>query len=312
MQSHSTLCAATLAMLTLSAGPGLVTSALAQAADPCAGLPPLGLFVEGQPADEFVAELRANPEDAEAFIRNAPPRGLGIAASPEALTESLQQFEQDARQLLDLPGALQGIGGLATLVLLQKLLPLDEAQPPVADKVVYGKIRDYVFLGEEAAWHLSVDVCFDEQGFVPLGEDRREFYHWDVEIAAGASSVTPRTDPSDPADPDAYGDPFPGLDFEFPAAAIDPADPGSLWRRGLDHKLGATGTGITVRNVYYRRLSEPDLTRLDDGHPFYTSTEASCVDLFTEGFPPATFGQLVDAGYCLGRCEHPAIFNTGG
>ena len=312
MRSHSTLRTATVALLTLSAGPGFVSSAQAQAADPCAGLPPLGLFVEGQPADELVAELRANPARAQGFISDDPPNGLGIKLDAGVLTELLQQIEPDPRVVRDLPEALQGLAGLPVLVLLQKLLPLDVNAPPVADMAVSGKIRDYTFLNEEDAWHLSVDVCLDEKGFVPLGEDRREFYHWDVEIAAGASSVTPRTDPSPPSDPDAYGDPFPGLDFEFPAAAIDPADPGSLWRRGLDHKLAATGTGITVRNVYYRRLSEPDLTRLPDGHQFYTSTAASCVDLFTEGFPPATFGQLVNAGYCLGRCEHPAIFNTGG
>jgi len=44
----------------------------------------------------------------------------------------------------------------------------------------------------------------------------------------------------------------------------------------------------------------------------YMSTPESCVDLFTEGPPPATFGELVDTGYWLGRCEHPNIGNTGG
>lgn len=312
MKTHSTWRVAILGMLAVSASTGFGTSARAQAADPCAGLPPLGLFVEGQPADEFVADLRANPEDAQEFIRNEAPEGLGIDLSAADLTALLQQNQLDAKAVLDLPEALQGIGGLPVLVLLQKLLPLDVNQPPVADQVVYGKIRDYTYLTEEEAWHLSVDVCLDEQGFVPLGEDRREFYHWDVEIAAGASTVTPRKDPDDPSDPGAYGDPFPGLDFEFPAEAIDPANPGSLWRRGLDHKLGAAGTGVVVENIYHRRLSEPDLTRLDDSHHLYTSTEASCVDLFTAGPPPATFGELVNAGYCLGRCEHPAIFNTGG
>ena len=311
MDSHSTLHIAILGLPALWACGGFVSPARAQA-DPCAGLPPLGLFVEGQPADEFVGTLRGSSARAQAFISDDPPDGLGIKLDAGVLTELLQQTAPDPKAVRDLPEALQGLAGLPVLVLLQKLLPLDVNQPPLADKVVYGKIRDYVFVGEEEAWHLSVDVCFDKQGFVPLGEDRREFYHWDVEIAADASTVSERVPPGDPSDPNDYGDPFPGLDFEFPPEAIDPANPGSLWRRGLDHKLGATGLGVVVENIYHRRLSEPDLTRLDDGHHLYTSTEASCVDLFTAGPPPSTFGELVNAGYCLGRCEHPAIFNTGG
>jgi hypothetical protein len=312
MTSHAVPNIAVLGMLTFAACAGGVSPAHAQAADPCAGLHPLGLFVEGQPVDEFVANLRGNAQQAEAFLRNPPPNGLGIDVPTDDLYALVQQFQEDPRRVLAVPDVLQGIAGLPSLVLLQRLLPLNLSQPAVADKVIYGKIRDYIYPGEGQDWHVSVDICFDEKGFVPLGEDRREFYHWDVDIKDAASGVRERQPPSDPSDPATYGDPFPGLDFNFPAEAIDPANPGSIWRRGLDHKLNAKGTGITIRNVYYRKLSEPTLSRLPDNHPLYASTDASCVDLFTPGPPPGTFGQLVGNDYCLGRCAHPAIFNTGG
>ena len=221
---------------------------------------------------------------------------------------------------MKVPKALQGIGGLSTTLLLQKLLLFkkdkegnnvkdkDGNNIPSADKVLYGKIRDYTYDKKEERGHLSVDVCIDRKEFVKVNENRKEFYHWDIEIENGFRQMK-RDEPSNPDVETTYNNPFPG--FNLPKIAIDPADPRSIWRRGLDYKLYARGKGIKVRHIYYRRVSDPELERLPVGHQFYESTTASCVDLFTEGPPPGTFAELTDNGYCLGRCPHPPIINSG-
>ena len=66
-----------------------------------------------------------------------------------------------------------------------------------------------------------------------------------------------------------------------------------------------------VRNVYHRKLTEPNLVRIADTEWPYQVTPASCIDLFTQGPPPATFGELAANDYCLGRCAHPPIVNSG-
>lgn len=43
----------------------------------------------------------------------------------------------------------------------------------------------------------------------------------------------------------------------------------------------------------------------------YTSTAESCIDLLSHPYPPE-FELPPQKGYCLGRCEHPFIVNTGG
>jgi hypothetical protein len=313
MRDLSITSVAVLAVLPLLACLELAPPAQAQVADPCQGLREWGLFVDGEPADELVARTIAE-EGVEAFVRNQPPEGLGIDMNIGELTALVRRIDQEPTQVVDVPEQLQGIGGFSTVLLLKKLLRSDDE--PIADEVVYGKIRDYTFVEGTVegtgSGHMSVDMCIDRREFVPLGEDRREFYHWDIEILEDGFTVAERVDPSDPADPGQYNNPFPTLNFPLPEQATDPANPGSIWRRGLDHKLHAKGESIRVRHIYHRRLTDPDLMRLPDGHHFYNSTPESCVDLFTEGPPPGTFGELVDNDYCLGRCEHPNIVNTGG
>ena len=309
MKNFSIIGIAALAMLSISGCPDFSRSAQAQVVDPCEGLPQWGLFVGREPAEEFVARIRAQ-DDVEAFVQNQPPEGLGIDMDIGELTELVQRIDAEPRTIIDVPEEMLGIAGFSTTLLLKRLLfPNDE---PVADQIVYGKIRDYTYVSETKSGHISVDMCIDRREFVPLGEDRREFYHWDIEIPDDQFMVAEREPPSVPSDPATYGNPFPTINFPLPAEAVDPANPASIWRRGLDHKLHAEGREIIVRHVYHRQLSDPNLTRLPDNHHFYTSTDASCIDLFTEGPPPATFGELVDNAYCLGRCEHPGVVNTGG
>jgi hypothetical protein len=273
--------------------------------------------------------------------RAQEPKARAPRPCDEALTELLRAIDQgrdgqlpraidqgrDRRPPLvigeTVPEALQGIEGFSTTLLLKKLLRIADPRS-FRDPVVYGKIRDYIFLekpGKVGSGHMSVDVCIDPREFVPLGQDWREFFHWDVEIPPDIFTYVERTRPRDPFDSNTYNNPFPDPAsgqprFSLPKEAVDPANPRSIWRRGLDHKLHAgyplsEGTSIKVLNVYHR-LSNTGLIRLDASDQVYISTKKSCIDLFTAGSPPATFGELVEHAYCLGRCAHPAIFNTGG
>jgi hypothetical protein len=286
---------------------GLLRSASAHVPDPCDGLREWTLFVGDEPADAVVARLRAAPSTAEDYIKN-----LGIDLSIPDLVGILRQLKESPVEYKGLPPALQGIGGFSTVLFLQKLLPLDVNAEPIADAVFYGKIRDFTYLEATGEGHLAVDICIDFKEFVPLGEDHRVFYHWDIAVAAGGFSVEQRTPPTPSTDPAQYGNPFPNLNITMPAMAIDPSDPRSIWRRGLDHKLHARGMTIEIRNIYRRKLSEPNLVRVSESETdLYQSTMETCIDLFTEGPPPATFGELSGNGYCLGRCAHPPIVNSG-
>ncbi len=304
--------ASTASLITLSAALSAGFAPPAHATHRCEdyGLKPIGLFALAQPVDEFVANrnVPAAVEEFLALFQEEDQRGereLGGLGLPE-LTQLLREMNRDptATQFsVPVPAALQGIAGFVTTILLQHLI--QEKGQPIARKTVYGKIRDYVFLKEDGSGHINVDVCTDD-----AVTGRRELFHWDVEVPAGIDdpgerlTVTPRDDGS-PADP------FAGI-IALPAAALDAANPHSIWARDLDHKLGVQrGSKIIINHVYYRDLSTPDFKRLESGHHFYNSTPQSCIDLFTEGPPPATFGELIGNDYCLGRCAQPAIFNSG-
>lgn len=291
MRRISTACVTVLATLSFVACPAPTSAARAEVAGPCEGLEKWALFVDGEQADELVARLRGDQPGIQEFVSR-----LGIDLGVEELTSLLRQIDAEPESVVDVPAALQGIGGFSTTLLLNKMLL-------GVHPTLYGKIRDYIFVDRTKSGHLSVDMCID----------RRELYHWDIEILDDGLHVARRTEPTDPSDFDTYpADPFPDVDLELPEMAVNPAHPTSIWARGLTHKLHAKGKRIEIRHVYYRNLGDPDLVRLDPDHHLYQPTEASCVDLFTEEYPPATFGELKQKDYCLGRCEHPAILNTGG
>jgi hypothetical protein len=298
MRRFPIACIAVLATLSFSACPELTGPAQANDVDPCQGLEEWGLFVEGEPADDFVRRLRDNPEQLDMFLYRPPPVGLDIRRSPwniEALTSLLERIDREPTSIIpEVPEALQGISGFISILVLKKLLI--QVHP-----VVRGKIRDYIFDERTKSGHVSVDMCID----------RNQFYHWDIEVLDGEYGVHFRI-PADPQNPDYPDNPFPDVDLKLPAAATDPNDKRSVWFRNLEYKLHALGDRIQVRHIYYRGPTVPDLTRLDSQHKLYTATNASCIDLFTEDYPPATIGELRQKDYCLGRCEHPAIVNTGG
>ena len=283
-----------------------------QAGDPCAGLVQWPLYVAGEPADVFVARLRTEGAEVEAFVRS-----LGIDSELDSLYALLLRINEAPGVVQDdVPEALQGIAGFTTgLVLTSLLSPEDEPSPPL---VIRGKIRDYTFVRDPASGlpgkgsgHLSVDICTDIDGFVPVGVDRREFFHWDLEVVEDGFIVNTRTEPSDPDVISTYMEPFGGISLVLPEMTWSPASPHSVWRRGLDHKLHSRGQWIRVTDVYHRKLVDPDLVRLDDNDRLCQVTDASCIDLFTAGPPPGTFGELTNNDYCLGRCAHPPIVNSG-
>ncbi len=307
-----------LAGLVTAAAGGVTTIPSAQAqipaaaGDPCAGLVEWPLYVAGEPAEAFAARLRTDRASVEEFVQS-----LGIDRGIDALYDLLLRIrEAPAVVQDDVPEALQGIAGLSTTLLLTRLLPVEDE--PLAPMILRGKIRDYTFIRDpesgqpgRGSGHLAVDICTDIDGFVPVGEDRREFFHWDLEVIEDGFIVNTRTEPTNPNVLSTYSEPFPGVSLVLPEMTWSPASPHSVWRRGLDHKLHSNSRWIQVRNVYHRKLADPDLVRLDDQHHFYESTAASCIDLFTAGPPPGSFGELAGNDYCLGRCAHPPIVNSG-
>jgi hypothetical protein len=265
------------------------------AGDACKGLQEWGLFVNGESADDFVDRLRRDDDREEIFLHNPPPDGLGIEGTTDALDQRLRQIDREPTSVIpNVPQALQGISGFITTLVLKKLRL--QVHP-----VLSGKIRDYIFDERTKSGHLSVDVCID----------RNQFFHWDIEVLDGEYRIHQRIS-KNPQNPNYPDHPFPNVDLTLPAAATDPNDPNSVWVRNLDHKLHAMGNRIQVRHIYHRGPTAPDLMRLDSRHHLYTSTRESCIDLFTEGYPPATVGELKQKDFCLGRCAHPAIVNTGG
>lgn len=327
-----------MAALLCAGGTGAVA---AHPGDPCDGLVQWPLYVAGMPADPLATYLRANPQQAIDFINNGPEvryiiqagalrggddplpaedrelGGLGIEIDVERLAVVLAEMNETPQAVRDdVPEQLRGIAGLSTTLFLQKVLPLNG--DPVADRILMGKIRDYTYVRDsesedpgKGSGHLSVDICTDIDGFVPVNEDHREFFHWDLEVIEDGFVVTKRTEPSDPSDITTYDAPFPGIDLMLPEMTWSPAYPSSVWRRGLDHKLHSSNQWLKVSNVYHRKLDDPHLVRLPNDNWRYEVTEASCIDLFTQGPPPGTFAELAGNDYCLGRCAHPPIVNSG-
>jgi hypothetical protein len=316
--------------------------------DVCADLVEWPLYIAAQPADLVVSALRRDPELARSFISGEPDKpftieverpateqadgqrvvsevelfGLGIDASAEELTALLRRLQairrtgDYPRESVAVPEPLQGLAGLSTTLVLQRLLPLDD--DPLEKRILMGRIRDYTFDEVARRGHLAVDTCTDIADADPADGDQREYYHWDIDIAAGGFIVEKRVEPTVLADNQlSYpADPFPGISLAFPDFSLDPDDPRSIWHRGLDHKLHARAKAVTITDIYYRKLAgtadEVRLRRLEND-PLYETSDATCVDLLTKGPPPGTFAELVEptTDYCLGRCAMPPIVNSG-
>jgi hypothetical protein len=225
------------------------------------------------------------------------PIDLNIGADRDEVIAVLQQIEEGSVSRQDVPWlALHGIGGFGTRLVLRAFL-LNEAHK------VQGKIRDYNYMDATKSGHLAVDVTTQ---FFASVEDRdagrppvrAELLHWDIDVD-GAYEVHERgTDRNNP---------FPQVDLALPGHAI-----ASIWSpvRDLKYKLHAKGMGIIVRHIY-RKVDGGAMELLPSTDHRYTQTDESCIDLLFNPYPPER--ELPSQnGYCLGRCEDPAIINTGG
>jgi hypothetical protein len=260
-------------------------SAQAQVTDPCEGLPPWKFIVEGQTIDIYLRE-----GGVDRLLD-----GLDFDLSRRELAALLARLNENPLGIYpDLPPQLQGIGGFITAAFLQRFLDtagnavevdqdgnLLNPSRSIAPKVLSGKIRDFVLTrnpsdATRGSGHINVDMCQEDER-----TGLKYFFHWDIEVFDDQFVVTEEPSP-DRARPE------------------------------LDHKLSAKGGSIEVRHVYYRTSANPNLVRIlpGAGQMYYHSTPASCVDLFTEGAPPETYGELVSREFCLGRCDHPFIVNT--
>ena len=232
-----------------------------------------------------------------------------------------------------LPPSLQGLAGCLAVIYLRAYLGrlADEndqlkfeggkvvpTKPEYRIKVS-GKITDYLYVSAPAPatasvppvvaggqGHLSVNMVYQEfdteDEFIACNPTASELQHWDIEFKS--CEVHRRDDARLPDDP------YPAIELDFPPHSLDPDDGRSIWCRCLDHKLYAEGEAIEVRSVYRQRSGETALELLPSEHACYQSSKDSCIDLMFKGFPPATT-LPPQKEYCLGRCPHPPIVNTG-
>jgi hypothetical protein len=260
-----------------------------EAAAPEAGFQEWALVIEGEP----IRELLQDPERARDILNQAlaDDEDPDKRYTDEELADLLARLEQDDTRADELPEALTGISGLSTAHLLKWVLAA-----PGQEEKISGLIRHYYFNDGTRGGYLEVDTKVEtlQNGTVV----QTDTLFWAVAVRPGTYQVHKRKE--DPAHyPD---DPFPGT-VEFPQPAIDPNNPDGIWKRELDHKLFAKGTGIVVLGVIKNGVL------LDQTNYRYTSTAASCIDLMFKGYPPESELPPQPA-YCLGRCDHPQIVNT--
>jgi hypothetical protein len=250
------------------------------------------LSVNGMTVEEFVADEASALE----ILNTLEGIDLSTADSRDNLIQLLQRTDQGFVSQEEVPAAMHGLGGIGTSLVLRAIL-LKEAHR------AQGRIRDYVYVDQDKSGHLGVDVIIQyfasaqdrDAGAAPI---RTELLHWDIDVD-GAYVVHERTGPRE--------NPFPQVTLTLPEHAI-----ASIWdpTRDLKYKLHARGTDIIVRHVY-RKAEGGAIELLPSTDYRYTSTADSCIDLLFNPYPPE-FELPPQKGYCLGRCEHPFIVNTGG
>ena len=284
------------------------------------GIVSRSVVIEGKPLDEVLS----NRETADCVLDS-----LGLGVSPdEALRRLENPYEGETA-----PEQLMGVEGIAVVPFLKGYVGRFVDNMPNFRVKVGGKACDHIFIPDPAdplecpdkgLGHLSVDVLQeyfnDDEDLRACKPNKTEFYHWDIKILH--YDVHERYDlKASPDHSNFPGNPFPDLrDIEFPDAATNPGDPRSIWCRCLTHKLYAKGLNVQVERVYRQICSNPsdpgdeDFRLLDKAASkyaaYYTSTLDSCVDIMFAGYPPLA-GLPKQREYCLGRCKHPDIVNTG-
>lgn len=274
---------------------------------------PIGDEVRGRSFRELLEDPKIGPALRQLTDELRETEGIDLltARGQATIKEQLDILASDPKEPGQVAVQLRGIEGFSTALLLRTILFGESIE-------VEGHIRDYVYVYKSKSGHLAVDMTtrlFKSDVVV-----RKVFLHWDVEVLQGGYELHERQGSS--ANPD---NPFPGIpDLVFPAIALNPMEEKSIWKRGLNLKLFAKGKkSIRIRNVF-RQVDDGAIQRLRSDHPYYEVTAKSCVDLFVKGYPPnqtplstippknATELFAEEADFCLGRCAHPYIVNTGG
>jgi len=268
-----------------------------------------------------------NPDLAKRVIDD-----LDLKMSPSCALQFIDNPSEDSEGS---PKALRGISGVGVAPFLRAYDARIEKKNSEFRVKVGGKACDFVFIPDPfsssdrpdtGTGHLSVDVLHEyfesDESLRNCKPDQTDFYHWDIKIKN--FTVHKRYDLIEEYKntPEYFPDtPFPSLpDAPFPAHTLDPDDSRSIWCRCLDHKLLAMGDEVEIEHVYRQichespQIPDENFHLLDRNDPrykgYYESTEETCVDIMFKGYPPLA-GLPEQREYCLGRCKHPDIVNTG-
>lgn len=236
---------------------------------------------------ETIENLRDNPEELDYFVSL-------IVGEEEPLSkrENRARLRDLVRRLNGgsgfegfVPDNLKGIGGIQALWTLDYLLCSDA----ISDLNVVGKIDKWIYDDERSSgyiyWSAKRTDC--------SGVDRRYEFH----IAVDGSYV------KHPNEAEGYFDLlFPDLKMEIP---YDERKRIRKQKRHFDYKLHAEGSSVIVLSSFI------DGNLVASSNPIYISTKDTCIDVLFREDPPST--QLpVQEWYCMGRCNHPPLINTGG
>lgn len=257
--------------------------------------------------NEEIEEININQDYLENFVRRF---------------RNAERFEGDLEAY---PASLGGISGINTLLYLEHHLVdrgflTSEDIGLICDpgklfeyrSKLCGKIIKYTFNDKEKSGHLCVDLIHEQfctrEEFLLCAPQRTTYYRWVIDVLEGGYKVIERNDSKFPKDP------FPPIPNDtFPTHSLDPTDERGIWFRCLDHKLVAEGKAVVIKDIYRQIGDEGECIRLDEQiyEHLYQSTDQSCVDIMFRGYPPEC--ELPDqVEYCLGRCAHPPIINSGG
>jgi hypothetical protein len=266
----------------------------------------LALVVDGVPIETLF--------DSPARLRQVVV-SLADTENPERIQEWIDIIESPDGNAADVPASLRGIAGFSVVQVFRAYLAsLTEAPFNIKAR---GRIDDYVYDATEQAGHLAVTVRYEifetpasHASGVP---DLVKEYHWDFEVTEDYVVVPHSGDPKDP---------FPNTLEHLPLDRIAGKPNENPPLPPLVNKLWAKGKGIVLRHVY-EVLSPTSIVRLPDQppnnpHPYYVSTDESCLDMMWSGPVPAVKTEpWGPPAYCLGRCGRGAnppleIVNTGG
>lgn len=256
------------------------------------------------PADAALASAAALESALDAYGQTFP-------APPANLRAKINQIRQGSS-----PG-MTGLGGIfgdafldAAMNALGQGANSDDFDPGKRVKVfLSGQITDYL-VNDDMGGHIEA-TTYITRVMVPVGNGtppvRTTAYRYRVEVANGGFSIVSRND-------NASDGPFPGtLQFTDEMKA-------RVELLGFNKKLWAKGEAIDVTSVEVARNynpASPNWQTLPQGHPIYTPTDASCIDMMfnvpsgNDADVPRNMGELTAPPfYCLGRCDHPMLINT--